>query len=48
MFRTVKYYRRSFDLIREQNLDIREEREYSLLENFFDRFEVDTALSGIH
>jgi signal transduction histidine kinase len=38
----VKYYRRSyFDLIREQNFDIREEREYlAFLENFFDRFEV--------
>lgn len=38
----VKYYRRSyFDLVREQNFDARDEREYlALLERFFDRFEI--------
>jgi signal transduction histidine kinase len=38
----VKYYRRSyFDLIREQNFDPKDEREYlAFLESFFDRFEI--------
>jgi len=38
----VKYYRRSyFDLIREQNFESKDEREYlALLERFFDRFEI--------
>lgn len=38
----VKYYRRSyFDLVREQNYDLKKEREYlAFLERFFDRFEI--------
>lgn len=38
----VKYYRRSyFDLVREQNFEAKDEREFlALLERFFDRFEI--------